>query len=775
MVRNEFHFKSNIIGKKRWKFNESFIWSVTVLSFVNQGYVEGNEECHLKLCTSNECLRAAANLKLSMDPEVDPCDDFYKYACGKWSDVHPNIRLDPTYDAYDSIDDKIAVATKKILMEEYNLGEPRALQKSRSLYWSCTDMDSRNILGLAAMYTILKKVKLPFVPHYILKKVSERENFTFNWMKSETLIKRYFGMDVFIGARVAVNSYNVSQNIIEIGSISENTILPSPDYPKDEDETSSEDEEERSGNRDESDKNSKKKSQKWIVKTNIIKYILTQVTMNKTGTIPSDSVLENAVDAIKEIESFLEEIYLNYTLTGEEDSYSITLEYLQSQTDDYLSTSLPNFWPKYIKYLFSGSHIKIRSKNLSVYTTTGDFEYLNLVLEYLSTTPDINIELYMWWVTVEKMILSTSSDIIYYVTKETNDSYETYAGSEEQCISIAKKYMGYAITYALAEELYPNTTKPKVGQMLKRLKTAFENHVTNLDWMDNTTKKVTLQKSREMISFLGYPDWLFEKGALDKYYDGLKIITYTYLENLVNRISHYNLDILNSFNKTHKRSWYNDAFDESEPISANAFYSAKDNAMDIPMGLLTFPMYDLGLEVLNYGALVTTLGHELTHGFDNRGRQRDKYGNYRQWWSNSTIEAFTDLVECFVEQFNNFTVEGVKPRVDGERTLSENVADNGGLNQAFSAYKSFQETSPKEPKLPGFENFSDDEMFFIAYASTWCKTTTKTALEMSLTEGNYAPFSVRLLASLQNSEDFSRVFNCSVGSFMNPEKKCRIW
>nr|XP_023023032.1 neprilysin-4-like [Leptinotarsa decemlineata] len=692
MVRNEFHFKSNIIGKKRWKFNESFIWSVTVLSFVNQGYVEGNEECHLKLCTSNECLRAAANLKLSMDPEVDPCDDFYKYACGKWSDVHPNIRLDPTYDAYDSIDDKIAVATKKILMEEYNLGEPRALQKSRSLYWSCTDM------GCSTLRTCI------------------------------------FINDIDIISGMCADCEGKGY-IFEVST----------------------------------------KTNRYIVKTNIIKYILTQVTMNKTGTIPSDSVLENAVNAIKEIESFLEEIYLNYTLTGEEDSYSITLEYLQSQTDDYLSTSLPNFWPKYIKYLFSGSHIKIRPKNVSVYTTTGDFEYLNLVLEYLSTTPDINIELYMWWVTVEKMILSTSSDIIYYVTKETNDSYETYTGSEEQCISIAKKYMGYAITYALAEELYPNTTKLKVGRMLKRLKTAFENHVTNLDWMDNATKKVTLQKSREMISFLGYPDWLFEKGALDKYYDGLEILTYTYLENLVNRISHYNLDILNSFNKTHKRSWYNDAFDESEPISANAFYSAKDNAMDIPMGLLTFPMYDLGLEVLNYGALVTTLGHELTHGFDNRGRQRDKYGNYRQWWSNSTIEAFTDLVECFVEQFNNFTVEGVKPRVDGERTLSENVADNGGLNQAFSAYKSFQETSPKEPKLPGFENFSDDEMFFIAYASTWCKTTTKTALEMSLTEGNYAPFSVRLLASLQNSEDFSRVFNCSVGSFMNPEKKCRIW
>ncbi|XP_055908210.1 neprilysin-1-like, partial [Eupeodes corollae] len=178
---------------------------------------------------------------------------------------------------------------------------------------------------------------------------------------------------------------------------------------------------------------------------------------------------------------------------------------------------------------------------------------------------------------------------------------------------------------------------------------------------------------------------------------------------------------------------------------------------------------------LNYGAIGTVLGHELMHGFDDSGRMFDRTGNMRQWWSNKTIDEYINRTQCFVEQYSQYQLLDIGEYVDGELTLGENIADNGGMREAFYAYQKYVEKSGKEDRLPGMENYSHEQLFFISFGYLWCETLTPAASHHVL-EDVHCPGSIRLKGVLSNSEEFANTFNCKRGSAMFPDnKKCKIW
>ncbi|KAJ8983447.1 hypothetical protein NQ317_013320 [Molorchus minor] len=549
-------------------------------------------------------------------------------------------------------------------------------------------------------------------------------------MRTETLLKQVFMMDVFIGFAVDANIYNGSENVIYIGLPYNTCPLPRKrrqqrhaKYADDKNDGEQDDEE----------------TQNQAV-LDIMKFIIKEIIKNNTDTLPNDMVLQESIDVIRNISDFIIELNFNYTNPemDEEDTYTTTFSKLQSLTDDFLDEPQPDIWIKYFNFLFMGTNVTINPNTDLLYTTEWEIQYLLRILHFILGTSDTHIELYMWWVTIYAMIINTSSDIVTYITRQM-----TYYGSSSssiarsrslECALLVNNYMGYAISYALADRSFPNKTKPKVDRMINDIKDAFVQHVNHITWMDSETKKVTLEKSREMITFVGDNKAGYLLGKHDKYHNfpqfKKKFVTL--------RIKH-------------KRDWY------SEPIEVNAFNSFSDNAINIPMAIISFPMYNLGLEVLNYGSIGAILGHELTHGFDNMGikykfccidldynlahiecclgkiksgnifakyffqinglcpfwylqnqsqdflhfkiseieipysfkiylcitikvidiLKHDKYGNYVQWWTNKTIESFEELTECFVEQYDNFTIEGVEQNIKGTYTLAENLADNG--------------------------------------------------------------------------------------------------
>ncbi|XP_039757009.1 endothelin-converting enzyme homolog isoform X2 [Pararge aegeria] len=177
---------------------------------------------------------------------------------------------------------------------------------------------------------------------------------------------------------------------------------------------------------------------------------------------------------------------------------------------------------------------------------------------------------------------------------------------------------------------------------------------------------------------------------------------------------------------------------------------------------------------LNYGSLGTVLGHEITHGFDNFGRQFDQDGNLLPWWTNGTISSFVNLTQCFIDQYSSYFVPELNKHVDGKKTLGENIADNGGVREAFGALKEHLYKYGEEPKLPGFEHLSSEQLFFLSYGNLWCGVQTKESLKSELSD-EHSPQHFRAQGALQNNEDFARVWRCPPGSPMNPRQRCVIF
>uniref|UniRef100_A0A7E4VW42 Peptidase_M13 domain-containing protein n=1 Tax=Panagrellus redivivus TaxID=6233 RepID=A0A7E4VW42_PANRE len=206
--------------------------------------------------------------------------------------------------------------------------------------------------------------------------------------------------------------------------------------------------------------------------------------------------------------------------------------------------------------------------------------------------------------------------------------------------------------------------------------------------------------------------------------------------------------------------------DEASVLMANAFNAFTFNRIFIPAGILSPPSFYKNVpDYVNYGAVGAIVAHEIMHGYDNKGRGHDETGDERDWWNDEAEEAFENKTTCFIDQY---TKEGV----DGRFTLGENIADNVGMQIAYNAYKKLiaSRGNVTEPALPGFEEFTAEQMFFLANANLWCD---KDKIVNPIDE--HPPGMIRVKVVAQNMEEFSEAFNCPKKAVMNLEERCAIW
>ena len=180
------------------------------------------------------------------------------------------------------------------------------------------------------------------------------------------------------------------------------------------------------------------------------------------------------------------------------------------------------------------------------------------------------------------------------------------------------------------------------------------------------------------------------------------------------------------------------------------------------------------IHAMNYGAIGQIIGHELTHGFDDEGKQYDKDGNLHNWWAEETDKAFSEKAKCIINQYNNITVPEVQLNLHGIHTQGENIADNGGLKEAYLAYQKWTSINEIEPKLPGL-NYTANQLFWLSVANTWCTVQRNESLKQDVLTDSHAPARYRVLLPLRNSDYFYKDFDCKEGTNMNPTHKCRVW
>jgi predicted metalloendopeptidase len=215
-----------------------------------------------------------------------------------------------------------------------------------------------------------------------------------------------------------------------------------------------------------------------------------------------------------------------------------------------------------------------------------------------------------------------------------------------------------------------------------------------------------------------------------------------------------------------------------QPAIVIAYYSPLENSIQFPAGILQGVFFSSGRpRYLNYGAIGWVIGHEITHGFDDQGRQFDKEGNLVDWWHPETKTRYLDKAQCIINQYGAYHLPEVGESVNGVNTQGENIADNGGLKEAYRAYNEWVNEHGSERLLPGLQESTPNQMFWVSAANVWCSKFRPQAMKLKVLTGVHSPDPFRVKGPMTNMGEFSSDWNCPSGSNMNPnpEAKCKVW
>ncbi len=414
----------------------------------------------------------------------------------------------------------------------------------------------------------------------------------------------------------------------------------------------------------------------------------------------------------------------------------------------------PDFdWPKFIHAVGAPT---IQSLDVSVPPFV---KALNGVIGKYSLD---DLKTYMIW-----HLVRSNTEVLPTAFQEENfDFYgKTLRGAKEmrprwkRCVDLTDQQLPDALGKAFVDETLGKEGKQRTQEMVGEIEKSMQKDIESLAWMSPQTKQEALTKLHAVTNKIGdKAHWLT--------YSNVRIARDDAYGNAA-RASAF--DVARRLNKIGKPVDKTD-WEMSQP-TVNAYYDPQENDINFPAGILQPPFYDNKLDdAVNYGAIGAVIGHELTHAFDDEGRQFDDKGNLRDWWTDADAKAFEALADCLVKQYGDYTaVDDVK--VNGKLTLGENTADNGGLRISYMALKDM-EAGKQTPPVDGF---TADQRFFLGWAQVWCQNQTPESGRQRALTDPHSPAPDRVNGAVSNMPEFARAFSCNAGQPMSPVHSCRVW
>ncbi len=319
--------------------------------------------------------------------------------------------------------------------------------------------------------------------------------------------------------------------------------------------------------------------------------------------------------------------------------------------------------------------------------------------------------------------------------------------------------LGEALGQAYVEKYFSPEAKQQALKIVKEIQAAMEKDIDGLQWMSAATKQQALAKLHGMANKIGYPDkW--------RDYSKLEIVRGDELGN-VERARTFEFDRqLAKIGKPVDRSEW-----DMTPPTVNAYYNPQMNDINFPAGVLQPPAFDPHSDAApNYGDTGGTIGHELTHGFDDEGRQFDAQGNLRDWWTEEDGKEFVKRASCISDQYSTYTIiDDIK--INGKLTLGEDVADLGGLILAYNAWKD----DTKGQKLEPIDGLAPDQRFFVGYGQSWCGQSRDETKRLRATVDPHSPEKYRTNGVVSNMPQFQEAFHCRAGAPMVKQNRCSVW
>ena len=329
----------------------------------------------------------------------------------------------------------------------------------------------------------------------------------------------------------------------------------------------------------------------------------------------------------------------------------------------------------------------------------------------------------------------------------------------KRCVALVDGQLGEALGQEFVGRAFSAELKKKTLHMTKQIEQAMEADLKQLTWMSDATKKKAIEKLHSVVNKIGYPDkW--------RDYSALAVKRNDYIGNVQRgNIFESRRDLAKIGKPLDRGEW------AMTPPTVNAYYNAQMNDINFPAGVLQPPLYDPKMDdAPNYGNTGGTIGHELTHGFDDEGRQFDAKGNLKDWWTEKDNKEFNDRAQCIVDQYAQYTiVDDIK--INSKLTLGEDIADLGGLVLGWMAWQAQIANTKPESR----EGFSPEQRFFIGYAQWACENNRPEDLRDRALTNPHSPGKYRVNGLVINMPEFEKAFSCKPGQPMVRENRCKIW
>uniref|UniRef100_A0A7N9B0Z2 Membrane metallo-endopeptidase-like 1 n=1 Tax=Mastacembelus armatus TaxID=205130 RepID=A0A7N9B0Z2_9TELE len=651
-----------------------------------------------------------ARLLQNMDTSVKPCDNFYQYACGGWLERHVIPETSSRHSVFDILRDKLEIVLKGVLETE-NEQDRDAIKKAKTLYSSCMN---ESLIEQRDSLPLLKLIDS--IGDWPV--ASDDWNITTEeaWSLEDTLatLTSRFHKKILLDMYVWTDDRDSRQHIIYIDQ--PGLGMPSRDYYF-------------------NDGNYKKVREAYL---HFMVSIAKITREDRNLTQDDDHVWEEMMQVL-ELETDIANVSTSYNR-------------------------------KVIKHKYVMCFVQLEEE-VVVYSSP----YLEKMNDVLSRHSIRTMQNYLTWQLIIDRVNSLSRRFKDARARYRKTLYGTTVEDAwwRECIRYVQSSMENAVGALYVRETFAGESKQMVSDLIGKIQKAYVETLEELSWMDAPSKEKAREKAMAIKEHIGYPDHILQESnqKLDQEYAHLNFSEEHYFENILENLkseAHKSLKKLRE--PVDPDLWIIGA------AVVNAFYSPNRNQIVFPAGILQPPFFSKHQhQALNFGGIGMVIGHEITHGFDDNGRNFDKDGNMLNWWSNYSAEHFKEQSQCMVQQYGNFNWKlAGGQNVSGISTLGENIADNGGVRQAYKAYLKWVEMEGEEPHLPGLD-MDHKQLFFLNFAQVWCGAYRPEYASQSIKTDSHSPLEYRVLGSLQNFEAFSEAFRCQKGSAMNPEQKCRVW
>jgi len=657
-----------------------------------------------------------------VDPSLNPCDDFYKYACNKWLTANPI----PPDQVFWSTGSGLELWNEGILRDTLEAASKddasrTAVQQKIGDYWaSCMDESGIDATGLKPLQPELDRVAaLKSKKDLTLEIAHIHHTFPGAWEQSDNQTNApFFG---FTGQQDYDNASMVVAQIDQGG-----LTLPNRDY-----------------------------------------YLKTDAKSKELLT------------------KYREHVKKMFVLAGESDAQATTdastvLE-LETAMAQAQMDNVKRRDPKNINNKMTLAQVKALTPaiNWDAYLKAVNAPASE---HYIVTSPDFfraeeklinEHSLDHWKAYLRWQVIHRSAPYMTKAMVDENFDFfaHTLAGAEKQlprwrrCVHGADRDLGEALGQAYVDRAFPPESKARTLQMVHSIETALGSDIEGLNWMSPATKQQALVKLKGIEDKIGYPShW--------RDYSSVKIVRDSWLNN-VSQASSFEFErwIAKIGKPVDRSEW------TMTPSTINAYYDPQLNTINFPAGILQPPFFDPSKDdAVNYGAIGMVIGHEIIHGFDDQGRKFDAHGNLRDWWTDEDGKQYDERGKCISDEYTQEVPEaGEGVKQNGLLTQGEDTADNGGIHLALAALEASLKADGKGLDDKGPDGWTNRQRFFLSYANSWCSAVRPQIARVLVTSDPHSLPIFRIDNVVSNMPEFEQAFSCKAGQKMVRANACRVW